>query len=101
MLLKNISRVHISPPKNEGQDICKRLLEVGIKREIREYVTLLAMGNPELKTHILNSSLSPYYLSLKKEELRKILPTDNGNFSRSKKRLEKALSKLSVRIVLN
>ena len=89
------------PQKNEGQDICKRLLEVGIKREIREYVTLLAMGNPELKTHILNSSLSPYYLSLKKEELRKILPTDNGNFSRSKKRLEKALSKLSVRIVLN
>jgi hypothetical protein len=87
----------IYQPKSSIQrGIDNVLLGTGIKREIKKYIIELANRDLRLKNHIVTQNTTPFTLSIPKDELKQIVPAKNDNFARSKKRLEKALARLSV-----
>ena len=87
----------IYQPKSSIQrGIDNVLLGAGIKREIKKYIIELANRDLRLKNHIVTQNTTPFTLSIPKDELKQIVPAKNDNFARSKKRLEKALARLSV-----
>jgi hypothetical protein len=86
-------------PKRVQITLTKRLNSLGIKRDTVEYIKSLCLQTPGLQDHIMNEgNTNPFSLSLSRDQLKAIIPSENGNFSRSKKRLVEALRKVNVRL---
>ena len=79
------------------EDLEDWLSKVRIHKRLRIYIKQLCKHIPELREYILNfDSTTPYVLEVSDEELKMIIPSSNGNFSRSKNRLIDALRRFNV-----
>lgn len=86
-------------PKRVQITLTKRLNSLGIKRDTVGYIKSLCLQTPGLQDHIMNEgNTNPFDLSLSRDQLKAIIPSENGNFARSKKRLVEALRKVNVRL---
>lgn len=87
-------------PKSIQDMLTGRLKSLGIKRDNVGYINSLCSLIPGLQEHILNEgNTNTLDIQLSRDQLKTIIPTENGNFARSRKRLVEALRKVNVRWV--